>query len=193
MLVLGGIKWYSSRPKSWDAKSITCVSATAVPTYNYTPEARGFKIAGFSLTFALSNNTNHDYTVPENVKLLRTESGSKALADFDDKVGHAVLIPARERAELTIATEYSCSDFDAAGHETQRDEKTCFNDAFGDAIGFVALDEQQDTAGLDETRADQFEERERAGEPRRARFSSGEYVFPADKQPLRTLCRMPRG
>ena len=49
------IKWYSSRPKSWDAKSITCASGTAVTTYNYTPETRDFKIAGFSFKFALAN------------------------------------------------------------------------------------------------------------------------------------------
>lgn len=135
------VKWYSSRPKSWDAKSITCVSATAVTTYHYTPETRDFKIAGFSFKFALANNTSRDYTVPQNVKLLRRDTGSKALADFAGKLDHAVLIPAGERAELTIHTEYSCADIDAAGNETERDESTFFKDALGDAVEFVALDD----------------------------------------------------
>ena len=79
------------------------------------------------------------------MRLLRRDSNSKALADFAGKLDHAVLIPAGERAELTIDTEYSCATIDAAGHETQRDESTCFNDAFGDTTGFVALDDESKT------------------------------------------------
>jgi hypothetical protein len=58
------------------------------------------------------------------VKLLRRDTDSKALADFAGKADHAVLIPARERSELVILTDYSCGSTDAAGHETERDEKT---------------------------------------------------------------------
>lgn len=142
VLAMAVLKWYSARPKPWNAEAITCVSATVVPTYNYNPETRDLKIAGFAFTFALANNTGRDYTVPQNLNLFKRGAGSKALADFTGKLGHSVLIPAAERAEMNIWTEYSCSNFDAAGHESQRDDKTCFNDAFGDVVGFVALDDE---------------------------------------------------
>jgi hypothetical protein len=136
------IYWYSSRPKSWDAKAISCVSANAGAVYEYNTETRVIKRSGFSLRFALANNTSRDYTVPPNVKLFKRQVGTQALEEFNGKLEHAFLIPAHERAQLTIQADYSCrvSDLDG-GHENDRDEPTCFQDAFGDVSGFVALDE----------------------------------------------------
>jgi hypothetical protein len=139
---LAAMKWYSSRPKAWDAKSITCVSSVGGPTYQLKTETRDFKLAGFNFTFVLANNTDRDYTVPQNLKLLRRGS-SKALADFAGSVERAVLIPPGERGELSIWTDYSCSNFDEVGRETEREVETCFHDAFGNVSGFVALDEDK--------------------------------------------------
>lgn len=100
------------------------------------------KASGFSLRFALANNTGRDYTVPPNVKLFKRQASTQTLEEFNGKLEHAFLIPAHERAQLTIRADYSCriADLDG-GHETERDEPTCFHDAFGDVSGFVALDE----------------------------------------------------
>ena len=100
------------------------------------------KASGFSLRFALTNNTGRDYIVPPNVKLFKRQAGTQALEEFNGKVEHAFLIPAHESAQLTIQADYSCglSDLDS-GHVSERDEPTCFHDAFSDVSGFVALDE----------------------------------------------------
>jgi hypothetical protein len=136
------IYWYSSRPKSWDTKAISCVSANAGAVYEYNTETRVMKASGFSLRFALANNTGRDYTVPPNIKLFKRQTGTQALEEFNGKLEHAFLIPAHERAQLTIQADYGCgvSDLDG-GHVSERDEPTCFHDAFGEVSGFVALDE----------------------------------------------------
>ena len=99
------------------------------------------KMAGFSLRFALANNTGRDYTVPPDVKLFKRQAGTRALEEFNGRLERAFLIPAHERAQLTIQADYSCEVSDTGGHESERDEPTCFHDAFGDVSGFVALDE----------------------------------------------------
>jgi len=100
------------------------------------------KTSGFSLRFALANNTGRDYTVPPNVKLFKRQAGTQALEEFNGRLEHAFLIPAHERAQLTIQSDYSCGVSDMDGkHVSERDEPTCFPDAFGDVSGFVALDE----------------------------------------------------
>jgi hypothetical protein len=136
------IYWYSSRPKAWDAKAISCVSANAGAVYEYNPQTRVMKASGFSLRFALANNTARDYTVPADVKLFKRQAGTQALEEFNGKLEHPFLVPAHERAQLTIQADYSCSISDIdGGHESEREEPTCFHDAFGDVSGFVALDE----------------------------------------------------
>ena len=136
------IYWYSTRPKSWDSKAILCVSANAGAVYEYNTETRAMKVSGFSLRFAVANNTGRDYTVPQNVKLFKRQAATEALEEFSGKLEHAFSIPAHERAQVTIQTDYSCkvSDLDS-GKESERDEPTCFRDALGDVSGFVALDE----------------------------------------------------
>ncbi len=90
----------------------------------------------------LANNTGRDYTVPINVKLLQRQAGTEALEEFSGKLEHAVLIPAHDRAQLTIRADYSCREVDFDGkHESERDEATCFHDAFGDVSGLVVLDD----------------------------------------------------
>jgi hypothetical protein len=142
-LGLTALRRYSVRPRPWDSKSITCTSAQAVPTYELNPETNTMKLDGFSLSFALANNTGRDYTVPQNIKVYRRDPGSKALADFRGKIEHAVLVPAHDRAELSVQLDYGCSNIDMSGHETERNAETCFHDAFADAVAFVALDEEK--------------------------------------------------
>jgi hypothetical protein len=136
------IHWFSSRPKSWDLKAISCVSAKAGPYSEYDPQTRKLKTLGFSLEFALANNTSRDYTVSQNLKLYKRLAATGALEEFSGKLEHGFLIPARDRAQITIDADYKCGILDlATGDETERDEATCYRDAFGDVIGFVALDE----------------------------------------------------
>ena len=145
IVVLAGIAlfvyWYSLKPKSWDTKTISSVSANAGTFYQFETDDR-VKIAGFSLKFVLANNTDRDYTLPLDVKMFERQAGTEALEDFKGKLEHPVLIPAHDRAQATISLNYSCQQFDADGqYQSERDEVTCFNDALGNVSGFVVLDE----------------------------------------------------
>jgi hypothetical protein len=139
-------QWYrSTRP--WDADSIKCLSSSALQFYTDPLDSRrGWKVDGFEFSFVLENTTNRDYTVPQDLKLLKREEGSEALDHFDAKLDHSIMIPAKERALLRVDVEYSCSTIDSdTRRETERDPQTCFKDAFGTVSGFVGLDRQTRT------------------------------------------------
>ncbi len=107
------------------------------------PDSGPWKVHGFEFTFVLENNTNRDYTVPQDLKLFKREEGSEALDDFDAKLAHSFMIPAKERALLRVSVEWSCGETDFDTHrETERDPQTCFKEAFGTLLGFVGLDYQ---------------------------------------------------
>jgi hypothetical protein len=141
-LTLAALIWFWNRPKSWDTKSITSVSAEAVP-FDSDVNAGNFHTDGFFLRFTLLNNTGTDYTVPTDIKLLERRKDTGALEEFGGKVSQPVLVPSHERAQLTVALDYSCRVFLADGTRgSDRDDPNCFQDAFGEMSGFVLLDSE---------------------------------------------------
>jgi len=104
------------------------------------------KTTGFQFTFVLENTSNHDYTIPEGLDLFVRQHNLSALEHFDGKLDHAFLIPAKERTQIYLNADLSCTTFHiSTGAETERDDKTCFKDGFGTVDGFVGLDEATKT------------------------------------------------
>jgi hypothetical protein len=140
ILVLLIANWYGSRPKAWDTKSITCVSSTANQIFS--PSGTGDMVPGFHFKFVLANDSDRDYTLPKDMKLFKRSAEGKALGDigFNTRIAHAVLIPAKERAELDVIVDFGCYIHDA-GHETLDDPEKCFQSFLTDSVGYVALDD----------------------------------------------------
>ena len=131
------MNWYLNRPKAWNSKAISCVSSRARPFF-ITQEGQVSKVGGFTLKFALANNTGKDYHLfPSNLRLFARQAATGALEEFNGTMDASLLIPDGERAQLVIYVHYICTE---SSKESQRDEATCFQDAFGDVSGFVALD-----------------------------------------------------
>ncbi|MGC2830706.1 MAG: hypothetical protein WB994_13795 [Candidatus Acidiferrum sp.] len=140
-LVVGMVHWYQSRPEPWHTNTIVGLSATAAQTFNYNPKLREMKPLGFTFSFIVENKSGHDYTVPQDLKLLKRDKKSQALVEFPAKLDHSYIVLAKDRAEIPVGVEYSCSTFDLdTNRESVRDVRTCFDDAIADVDGFVALD-----------------------------------------------------
>ena len=139
-ITVAALIWYSERPKPWDESSITCEGSEANPYDNNLRDV-DFHTSGFELKFTLVNNTNADYTFPDDAKFLERRRDTKALEEFNGKVPQPVLVPAHERAQLTVNLDYSCGVLKADGTPAQdRADTVCYNDAFGSASGIVLLD-----------------------------------------------------
>ena len=140
-LVIGMVHWYQSRPEPWHTNAIVGLSATATQTFNYYPESREMKPLGFTFSFIVENKSGRDYTIPKDLKLLKRDKKSEALVEFPAKLDHPYVVLAKDRAEIPVSVEYSCSTFDLdTNRESVRNVRTCFDDALADVAGFVALD-----------------------------------------------------
>jgi hypothetical protein len=139
--IFGLLHWYGSRPKPWNAETIRSISTTATQSFTLDEKANSFTGTGFDLAFVVENRTASDYTVPQDLKLFKRNRRSLALEEFNAKLEHPFMIPAKERAEIQAEVEYGCNTLELeTGKKTERDAQTCFNDAFGDVAGFVGFD-----------------------------------------------------
>lgn len=117
-----------ARPAPWHANTIVGLSATAAQTFNYSPESREMKPVGFTFRFTVENESGQDYTVPQHLKLLKRHKKSQALVEFSGKLDHSYVVLAKERAEIPVEVEYSCSTLDLdTNRESVRGVGTCFD------------------------------------------------------------------
>ena len=143
---LGLFRWYSSRPKPWDASTIKGVSSTVTQTVTLNEKENKFIGAGFEMTFILENTSGRDYTVPQNLRLFARAIKSGALQDINAKLDHPFVVPAKEKAEFRAGVEYGCSTIDMdTGKKTERDDANCFKEEFGDVAEFVGFDDETHT------------------------------------------------
>jgi hypothetical protein len=143
---LGLFRWYSSRPKPWDASTIKGVSSTVTQTVTLNEKENKFIGAGFEMTFILENTSGRDYTVPQNLRLFERANKSGALQELNAKLDHPFVVPAKEKADFRAGVEYRCSTLDMdTGKETERDHAICFNEEFGDVAEFVGFDDETHT------------------------------------------------
>src|SRR5207342_1045733 len=75
--------------------------------------------AGFSLKFALQNETNTDITIPTDAKVMRRIEGGVLREQSSASIEQA-FVPAHQRSELSLRIEWSCEQFDERGGKTER-------------------------------------------------------------------------
>ena len=140
-IVGGFIYWLSNRPNGMDTTSIKAVGSRASQTFTVNDEQKEITPSGFELYFVLANTTGLDYTLPEDVRLFKRDGQTQALSELKGRLDHAFFIPVKEKAEVGIEIDYSCSNLNmVTGVTTQRDPVSCYNDAVGAVSGFLALD-----------------------------------------------------
>ncbi|HXX24448.1 MAG TPA: hypothetical protein VEO19_14980 [Terriglobia bacterium] len=141
LIVLGFIR-YSSRPVPWNTGALSVVWSKAEETYQVNEKTREFHLAGFSLEFALQNNTPWDIEIPADAAIMKhLLKGGTLAEEAGARLEHPYFIPASQRAEVSIRLAYGCSDEDlTTGTVSYRDTPVCFNDALGDSDGLVLLD-----------------------------------------------------
>jgi hypothetical protein len=92
-----------SRTAGWDTKSVSVVWSNAHETAKL--ENNEFRHGGFSLQYALQNNTDHDITIPQSVTIMRQLTKGGVLADYSHvaKLHAPTFLPSRQRAQLSVA------------------------------------------------------------------------------------------
>jgi hypothetical protein len=138
-LLIAGVVWWSSRPAGWDTDAVTVLEGRA--TEFFTLEGNDFQHAGFSLAFALQNETNRDITIPTGSKIMRRAERGVLREQSTAKIDQAAFLPARQRAELSLRIQWSCVQFDAEGVRTERKASECYSDYFSDVDALVVFDE----------------------------------------------------
>src|SRR5262245_26548921 len=116
-----------SRSAGWDTKSVSVVSSEAVAVG--TIENGEAKPDGFSLQYALQNNTDHDITIPESVTMMQQRTKGGVLVAYSDvaKLRTATFLPARQRAQLSVHLRWGCEEWDATLTKVLKEEapETC--------------------------------------------------------------------
>lgn len=141
-LIFVGFLWYSSRPVPWNKSALSVVWSEAHETFDLNEKIRDFKHAGFSLDFALQNNTKRDITIPADATIMKHLLRGGTLAEETAaKPYRSYFVPAHERAMISVQLDYGCSDEDfATGAVHARDPRVCFSEAFADSDGLVLFD-----------------------------------------------------
>src|SRR5262249_48963513 len=112
LLIVGSIiYWVSNRSKGLDSTAIKAVSSRASQTFTVNDEKKEVTPSGFELYFVLVNMTSRDYTLPEDAKLFKRDVQSGALSELKGRLNQGFFVPAKDRAEVGIEIQYSCSDY----------------------------------------------------------------------------------
>jgi hypothetical protein len=138
--IIGGIVWFASRPPAWDTAALTVISGRA--DTNYGLKDNEFIQEGYSLIFALQNNTNRDITIPASVTMMQHLSDGGVLSDYSENARpySATFIPAHQRAELSIKLVRGCTEEDAKGVVHDREPGVCYKEAWSDSDSLVLFD-----------------------------------------------------
>jgi hypothetical protein len=131
-----------SRTAGWDTKSVSVVWSEA---YEYMKlENDDFKHDGFSLQYALQNNTDHDITIPESVTIMQQLTKGGVLVAYSKvaKLRAATFLPARQRAQLTVALLWGCGEYDITSNKLLKEEppEACYARCFAGSDGLVLFD-----------------------------------------------------
>lgn len=143
LTVLIGAIATRARSSGWDEKALVVEWSEAGETFEIT--GSDMKHAGFSLVFALQNNTGKDITIPTDVTIMKRLTKGKTLTEYPGiKLGQSFFVPSHQSAQLSLWLDRRCSSEDlATGTTSQRDPRTCFNEEFADSDGLVIFDHQQ--------------------------------------------------
>jgi hypothetical protein len=130
------------RSRAWDTKSVSVVWSEAHETFKL--ENGNFEHGGFSLDYALQNNTDHDITIPESATIMRqlTKGGVLEPISYVAKLRAATFLPARQRAKLSVAFQWGCGEWDITGKKLLKQEspEACYARCLADSDGLVLFD-----------------------------------------------------
>jgi hypothetical protein len=125
----------------WDVRSVSVVWSEAHETLSLTNGE--FTHAGFSLYYALQNNTGHDITIPVNAKIMKRLTNGGVLADYmiSAKPSAATFLPAHQRAQLSLSMQWGCDERDLDGKILRKeDPEVCYVRALADSDGLALFD-----------------------------------------------------
>jgi hypothetical protein len=141
--IIGGVVWFASRPARWNTSALSVVWGKAETVYDFTSTNRkDFRQTGYSLDFAIQNNTNRDVTLSESATIMRRLTEGDVLEDYSmiAKPYKAAFIPAGQRAELSIKLDVGCTEEDANGVVHDRDPGVCYKGTWAGANALVLFD-----------------------------------------------------
>jgi hypothetical protein len=131
-----------SRTAGWDIKSVSVVSSDVTEALK---EENGDLIhSEFVLNYALQNNTDHDVTIPEHVTIMQHLTKGGVLVDYSNvaKLRAATFLPARQRAQLSLALHWGCGEWDFKTNKVVKQEpaEACYARCFAGSDGLVLFD-----------------------------------------------------
>jgi hypothetical protein len=130
-----------SRAVTWDTKSVSVVWSEAHETGSI--KNGEVRHEGFSLEYALQNNTGRDITIPESATIMNRLTNGGVLVAYSSvaKPYAATFLPAHQRAQLSISIQWGCDVTDLEGKILQKeDPEACFARCFADSDGLVLFD-----------------------------------------------------
>jgi hypothetical protein len=142
-MIIGGVVWFAARPTPWNTSALSVVWGKAETTYGFSStNSKDFRQAGYSLDFAIQNNTNRDVTLSETATIMRRLTDGGVLEDYSmvAKPYKAAFIPAGQRAELSIKLDVGCTEEDANGVVHDRDPGVCYKDTWAEMDALVLFD-----------------------------------------------------
>jgi hypothetical protein len=140
--IIGAVIWFASRPPGWDRNALSVVWSKAETVYDF-GGVKEFRQTGYSLDFAIQNNTSHDVTLPETASIMRRLIDGGVIQDYSGaaKLYRAAFIPAGQRAEVSIKLDVGCTEEDAGGVVRDRDPGVCYEDTWAGADALVLFDQ----------------------------------------------------
>ena len=107
-LILGGLAWYSSRPKPWKSKDFSATFST--PLYNLDDN---FNIVGTQLEYVIENKTMVDFTLsPDQTFFLQDGGALRRSFTGKYKIEDQCFIPAKAKVkcQITVPSDFDVSD-----------------------------------------------------------------------------------
>lgn len=118
-LLLGGIIWWSNRPKPWSESAVT-----AKPTELYTRQVDEEVRVEFH--YAFTNHTNTEYTLPspDSGALMRHVPNASSVEKLDGATWDTTIrIPPRQSVAIVFSVPYRLAEFSITNEELDTNDK----------------------------------------------------------------------
>ena len=107
VLVIGGVAWYSSRPKAWNGDAIRASFSTDLWDVD-----DNFNVTAMEVEYVLENKTANDYTLsPDQTFMIVDRAAMGPSVSGKYKIDHSCFIPAgnRVKCSVTVPADYDTS------------------------------------------------------------------------------------
>src|SRR5262245_23435902 len=100
-LVVGGVLWYTSRPRSWNATAIQ--ASFSQETYSVDADSN---VVGTGLDYTVNNTTETDYTVSgTNTFMIVEPDAMHPSASGKYKIAEACFVPAGHKEKCSVSVD----------------------------------------------------------------------------------------